>query len=164
MSKHSRRNTRGEASSSQSPSLMDKIREFGVFESEAHQGFYNNIVALLIQSGPVVDWAFFAQHGGKSKTMSLLELGWRVGLYSEDFASDDRNRWTLQNSLSVKRERDWKGFWPNIRNGGFIIRATVVNNIKDPRVFLDHRCLTTTISARNTSNQRITTIDMFYLY
>ncbi|GJX02582.1 B3 DNA binding domain-containing protein [Tanacetum coccineum] len=79
----------------------------------------------------------------------------RVGLYSEDFALDDRNRWTLQNSLSVKRERDWKGFWPNIRNGGFIVGPSVVNKIKDPRVCLDHRCLTTTILARSFSNKRI---------
>ncbi|GKC73041.1 hypothetical protein Tco_1118924 [Tanacetum coccineum] len=63
MSKRSRRSTRGEASSSQAPTLADKIQELGVFESVTHQHFYNNFVALLIQSGSVVSWTFFSRHG-----------------------------------------------------------------------------------------------------
>ncbi|GKC77761.1 hypothetical protein Tco_1128535 [Tanacetum coccineum] len=101
---------------------------------------------------------------GDYRTMSLLELGWRVGLYSEDFTSDDQNRWIFQNALTVKRERDWKGFWLNIGNGGFVVGSTVVNNIRDPKVWLDHRCLAMTILGHKSSTQRITAIDMFYLY
>ncbi|GJX23420.1 hypothetical protein Tco_0227865 [Tanacetum coccineum] len=71
---------------------------------------------------------------GECRTMSLLELGWRVELYLEDFAFDDGNIWILQNSLTVKRE---------------------MNKIRDPRVRLAHRCLTMTISGRTSSTQRL---------
>ncbi|GJS99141.1 hypothetical protein Tco_0820311 [Tanacetum coccineum] len=126
MSKRSRKSTKGEASSSQAPSIMDKIRGFGVFESATHQHFYDRIMNLPIQFGPVVDWTFFARHGladeffqsinkddfagpqweyhsrtnptfegvsfrlgGETRTMSLLEFGWRVGLYDEEVASHE---------------------------------------------------------------------------
>ncbi|GJU14867.1 hypothetical protein Tco_1142833 [Tanacetum coccineum] len=155
-----------------------------------------------IQSGPVVDWAFFTQHGlvdeffqninrdafSGPHWVNLFQINepvYRestreffasfefkdnssrtnpVGLYSEDFASDDQNRWTLQNALTVKKESDWKGFWPNIGNGGFVVGSTVVKKIRDPRVRLAHHFLAMTISGPNSSTQRITAIDMFYLY
>nr|GEU86528.1 hypothetical protein [Tanacetum cinerariifolium] len=64
----------------------------------------------------------------------------------------------------VRREEDWGPFWPTIDNDRFIIRFTVVGSIRDTRVRLAHRFLTTIISGRGSSAHRITSLDIFYLY
>ncbi|GJW36430.1 hypothetical protein Tco_0059350 [Tanacetum coccineum] len=47
---------------------------------------------------------------------------------------DDHTRWSMQNALTIKVEDDWKGFWPNIGDGEFIVRGMSVKKIRDPRV------------------------------
>nr|GEX38516.1 hypothetical protein [Tanacetum cinerariifolium] len=42
--------------------------------------------------------------------------------------------------------------------------GTSVKKVRDPRVRLGHQCISTTISGRKETTQRITTIDFFYLY
>nr|GFC24278.1 hypothetical protein [Tanacetum cinerariifolium] len=141
-----RKSIRRESSSSQVPNLVDKVREFRMFNNNTHQGSYDNLHTLPIHSGTIVNWSFFVQHGlansffesinndpfsvpqwvnlfqinklvyrelvheffasfefknhaskgnpkfkgvsfrlgGEYMTMSLLELGWRIGLYSEE--------------------------------------------------------------------------------
>ncbi|GJU95509.1 hypothetical protein Tco_1320265 [Tanacetum coccineum] len=51
-----------------------------------------------------------------------------------------------------------------LRDGEFVVGGTSVKKIRDPRVRLAHCCITMTISGHKESTQRITTIDMFYLY
>ncbi|GJR18099.1 putative reverse transcriptase domain-containing protein [Tanacetum coccineum] len=102
--------------------------------------------------------------GGEYRTMSLLELGWRVRLYSEEDSLDDHTRLSMQHTLAVKTEDDWRRFWPNIRDGEFVFRSTSVTKIWDPKVRLAHRCISTTILGHKESTQRIIAIDMFYLY
>ncbi|GJU80342.1 hypothetical protein Tco_1282707 [Tanacetum coccineum] len=43
-------------------------------------------------------------------------------------------RWSMQNALTIKVEDDWKGFWPNIGDGEFIVRGMSMKKIRDPRV------------------------------
>ncbi|GJY08008.1 hypothetical protein Tco_0375062 [Tanacetum coccineum] len=49
-------------------------------------------------------------------------------------------------------------------DGEFVMGGPSVNKVKDPRVKLAHRCIATTISGQKESIQRITEIDLFFLY
>ncbi|GKC09418.1 hypothetical protein Tco_1001028 [Tanacetum coccineum] len=74
--------------------------------------------------------------GGVESEMSLLEFGWRVGLYTE---RESRDVVTLSENTKEK-------------------------SIRDPRIKLDHRCITMTITGRKETTNRVTKIDLFYLY
>ncbi|GJR04614.1 hypothetical protein Tco_0527598 [Tanacetum coccineum] len=76
--------------------------------------------------------------GGEQREMSLLEFGWRVGLYTEQ---QSRDRATLSE-----------------------LRNTKVNSIRDPKIRLAYRCTATTISGRKESTHRVTEMDLYYLY
>ncbi|GJX61104.1 hypothetical protein Tco_0294004 [Tanacetum coccineum] len=179
MSKRARR-TRGQASSSCEETMEEKVRKFGLFDNEDHQMNYNNLAGRSIHPGDVVDWEFLSNKGlaqsffdsvntdtfsrpqwgvtfrlgGVEREMSLLELGWRVGLYSE---RESRNRATL----SGLRGAEWVNstrlthlFWPNIGDGGYNVGNTKAKSIKNPRIKLAHRCITMTISGRKETTNR----------
>ncbi|GJX44220.1 reverse transcriptase domain-containing protein [Tanacetum coccineum] len=57
MSKRARtgKGTRGQASSSQEPTIKDKVREFGVFDNDTHQGYYDTFSRRPIHPGSVID-------------------------------------------------------------------------------------------------------------
>ncbi|GJU32905.1 hypothetical protein Tco_1176494 [Tanacetum coccineum] len=74
--------------------------------------------------------------GGEDRTMSLLELWRRIGLYFE------------------KQSRD----------GDFVVGGTTIKRVRDPKVRLAHRLIAPTILGRKESNHRVTVIDLFYLY
>ncbi|GKA19981.1 hypothetical protein Tco_0699896 [Tanacetum coccineum] len=74
--------------------------------------------------------------GGEARTMSLLELWRRIGLYFE------------------KQSRD----------GDFVLGGTAIKRVRDPKVRLAHRLIATTILGRKESTHRVTAIDLFYLY
>nr|GEW10536.1 hypothetical protein [Tanacetum cinerariifolium] len=101
---------------------------------------------------------------GEERKISLLELGWRIGLYSEDQSREDNTRTKLNKEVTVKEMRLLIEFWPSIRDGEFIMGNISVNKVRDPRVKLAHRCIATTFFRRKDSIQRITDIDLFYLY
>nr|GEU83532.1 hypothetical protein [Tanacetum cinerariifolium] len=69
--------------------------------------------------------------GGKTRTMSLLEFRWRVSLYDEEVASHEDTVRTLRSDVTVRREEDWRPFWPTIGNDRFIVRSTIVSSIRD---------------------------------
>ncbi|GJX20400.1 hypothetical protein Tco_0223077 [Tanacetum coccineum] len=55
---------------------------------------------------------------GECKTMPLLELRWRVGLYSEEDSLDDHTGWNMQNALTIKIVMELDGgtcCWPVTR-------------------------------------------------
>ncbi|GJZ29534.1 hypothetical protein Tco_0574181 [Tanacetum coccineum] len=81
-----------------------------------------------------------------------------------DDSLDDSAKRNLQGVLTLRVEDDWKGYWPSIGDGKFVVRATIAKKIRDPIIRLAHHFLTTTILGLNSSTQRITAIDMFYLY
>ncbi|GJT59791.1 hypothetical protein Tco_1003324 [Tanacetum coccineum] len=102
--------------------------------------------------------------GGEQWSMSLLEFGWRVGLYSEEQSRLNNTKSGLRRGETVKAEHVLLEFWLTIGNGEFVVGGTSVKEVIDPRVKLAHRFIATTISDRKESTQRIIEIDLFYLY
>ncbi|GJZ49826.1 retrotransposon protein, putative, ty1-copia subclass, partial [Tanacetum coccineum] len=70
----------------------------------------------------------------------------------------------LRKGVTVKANYLLLGFWPTIRDDGFNVGNTKVAAIKDPRVKLAHRSITTTIAGRKKMTHRVTEIDLLYLY
>ncbi|GKB93476.1 zinc finger, CCHC-type containing protein, partial [Tanacetum coccineum] len=83
--------------------------------------------------------------GGETRTMSLVELGWRVGLYSKRESRLDETKRELNKGETVKAEVLTMGFWPNIADDEFVVGRKIAKRIRDPRVRLAHRCIATTI-------------------
>ncbi|GKB01480.1 retrotransposon ORF1 [Tanacetum coccineum] len=94
--------------------------------------------------------------GGEQREMSLLELGWRVGLYSERKSRENATLSGLSRAETVKATRLLMKFWPSIGGGGFNVGNIKVESIRNPRVKLAHRCIATTISGRKESTNRVT--------
>nr|GEV96323.1 zinc finger, CCHC-type [Tanacetum cinerariifolium] len=130
------------------------IQEFEVFDSDVHQGNYFAVSRRPIHPGDVIDWDFLDTH----------ELGWRIGLYSEEESRLDDNRRGLNRSETVRAEVLTMRFWPNIRDGEFVVGGTSVKKFRDPKIRLAYCCIATTISGRKESTHRVTTIDLFFLY
>ncbi|GJY26920.1 hypothetical protein Tco_0401646 [Tanacetum coccineum] len=65
---------------------------------------------------------------------------------------------------TVKANHLLMQFWPSIGDGNFAVGKMSVSAVGDPMVKLSHHCIATTISGRKDSTQRITEIDLFYLY
>ncbi|GKA36325.1 hypothetical protein Tco_0722816 [Tanacetum coccineum] len=61
-------------------------------------------------------------------------------------------------------ELGWRLGFQSIKDGEFVVGCTSVKEVRGPRVRLAHRYITTTISGQKDSTQRITEIDLFYLY
>ncbi|GJX41306.1 hypothetical protein Tco_0256296 [Tanacetum coccineum] len=128
--------TRGQSSTSQEISLEERIRRFRVFENGVHQLNYDPIARRPIHSGDVINWEFLTDQyldqvydpehlgvkfrlGGEQREMSLLELGWRVGLYSERKSRENATLSGLSRAETVKATRLLMKFWPSIGGGGF---------------------------------------------
>ncbi|GJS13040.1 hypothetical protein Tco_0407512 [Tanacetum coccineum] len=102
--------------------------------------------------------------GGEKKEIYLLELGCRIGLYSERQSRKSATLSGLRKGVTVKANHLLMGFWPTIGDDGFNVGNTKVAAIRDPRVKLAHCCIATTITRRKESTHRVTEIDLFYLY
>nr|GEY53750.1 hypothetical protein [Tanacetum cinerariifolium] len=89
MSKRAR-NTRGQSSSSREVSLEERIRGFKIFDDGIHQMHNDTLATRPIHSeyDPEHKGVKF-RLGGEERKISLLELGWRVGLYSENQSRED---------------------------------------------------------------------------
>nr|GEW90702.1 hypothetical protein [Tanacetum cinerariifolium] len=88
---------------------------------------------------------------GELRMMSLLEFGWRVGLYSEEQSRLSSTKSGLRRGESVKAEHVLMQFWPTIKDDEFIVGGIAIKKIQDLRVMLAHRCIVTTISGRKKS-------------
>ncbi|GJQ90677.1 hypothetical protein Tco_0001816 [Tanacetum coccineum] len=102
--------------------------------------------------------------GGEQREISLLKLGWRVGLYTKRKSRESVTLSGLSRAETVKESRLLMEFWPNIRDGGFNVGNTKVASIRDPKIKLAHRCIATTIAGRKETTHRVTEIDLYYLY
>ncbi|GKC22316.1 hypothetical protein Tco_1024466 [Tanacetum coccineum] len=102
--------------------------------------------------------------GGVEREMSLLEFGWRVGLYSEGESRDVATLSGLRNTEMVNATRLTHSFWPSIGDGMFNVGNKKAQSIRNPRIKLAHRCITMTITGRKETTNRVTEIDLFYLY
>ncbi|GJV13187.1 hypothetical protein Tco_1354728 [Tanacetum coccineum] len=92
--------------------------------------------------------------GGEQKEISLWELGWRVSLYSERQSRENATLSGLRNGDTVKKSHLLMEFCPTIGDGGFNVGNTKVASIRDPRVKLAHRCITTTLAGRKETTHR----------
>ncbi|GJR54778.1 hypothetical protein Tco_1405299 [Tanacetum coccineum] len=57
--------------------------------------------------------------GGEQREISLLEFGWRIGLYSQGQAIENTTLGRLRNCNTVREDRLLMEFWPRIGNGRF---------------------------------------------
>nr|GEX72478.1 hypothetical protein [Tanacetum cinerariifolium] len=51
---------------------------------------------------------------GETRTVLLLEFEWIVGLYDEEVASHEDTVKSLRSAVIVRKEEDWRPFWPTI--------------------------------------------------
>ncbi|GJX20650.1 hypothetical protein Tco_0223327 [Tanacetum coccineum] len=102
--------------------------------------------------------------GGEPREISLLELGWRVGLYTKRKYMEHVTLNGLSRAETVNASHLLMEFWPSIRDGGFNVGNTKVASIRDPKVKLAYRCIATTILGRKESTNKVTKIDLYYLY
>ncbi|GKB29407.1 hypothetical protein Tco_0868808 [Tanacetum coccineum] len=86
--------------------------------------------------------------GGVEREMHLLELGLRVGLYSERESRDVSTLSGLRNAETVNATHFIHLFWPTIGDGGYNVGNTKAKSIRNPRIKLAHRCITMTITGR----------------
>ncbi|GJX91391.1 hypothetical protein Tco_0344717 [Tanacetum coccineum] len=192
MSKRAR-STRGQASSSREETMEEKVRKFGLFDNGNHQMNYNNLAGCSIHSEDVVDWKpifcelvykFFAlfefdaspcryellhtgvtfKLGGVEMEMSLLELGWIVGLYSKGESRDVVTLSGLRGAEIVNSTHLTHLFWPIIGDGRFNVGNTKAKSIRNPRIKLTHLCIMMTITGRKETTNCVIEIDLFYLY
>ncbi|GKC48183.1 hypothetical protein Tco_1065905, partial [Tanacetum coccineum] len=146
------RSTRGQASSSREETMEEKVCKFGLFDNENNQMNYNNLAGRSIHSGDVVDWDF------------LSNKGWRVGLYSERESRDVATLSGLRGAEIVNSTHLTHLFWPSIGDDRFNVGNTKAKCIRNPRIKLAHQCITMTIAGRKETTNRVTEIDLFYLY
>ncbi|GJT27493.1 hypothetical protein Tco_0907768 [Tanacetum coccineum] len=88
----------------------------------------------------------------------------RVGLYSEGESRDVATLSGLRNAEMVNATRLTHSFWPSIGDDMFNVGNTKAQSIRNPRIKLAHRCITMTITGRKETTNRVTKIDLFYLY
>ncbi|GJW15009.1 retrotransposon ORF1 [Tanacetum coccineum] len=140
MSKRAR-STRGQASSSHNETMEEKVRKY----DPLHKGVTFRL-------------------GGVEKEMSLLEFRWRVGLYSEGESRNVATLSGLRKAETVNSTRETHLIWPSIGDGMFNVGNIKAQSIRNPRIKLAHRCIIITITGRKETTNRVTEIDLFYLY
>ncbi|GJR00188.1 hypothetical protein Tco_0523172 [Tanacetum coccineum] len=75
--------------------------------------------------------------GGVEREMTLLEFGWRVGLYSEKESGDPTSG--LRNAETVNATYFTHLFWPTIGDDGYNVGNTKEKSIRNLRIRLAHR-------------------------
>ncbi|GJT71501.1 ribonuclease H-like domain-containing protein [Tanacetum coccineum] len=100
----------------------------------------------------------------KETRVKKIEKITRVGLHSEEQSRLNSTKSRLRRGESVKAKHMLMEFWPTIGNEEFVVGGISVKEVRDPKVKLAHRCIATTVSGRKESTQKITKIDLFYLY
>ncbi|GJS91162.1 hypothetical protein Tco_0773798 [Tanacetum coccineum] len=102
--------------------------------------------------------------GGLEREMHPLEFGWSFGLYSERESREAATLSSLRNVETVNATHFTHLFWPTIGDGGYNVGNTKAKSIRNPMIKLAHRCITMTITCRKETTNRVTEIDLFYLY
>ncbi|GJR30129.1 hypothetical protein Tco_1106361 [Tanacetum coccineum] len=99
--------------------------------------------------------------GGVKREMSLLDLGCRVGLYSERESRDVATLSGLRGVEMVNSTRLTHLFWPSIGDGGFNVGNTKAKSIRNPIIKLAHHCITITILGRKETTNRASRLTYF---
>ncbi|GJV88910.1 hypothetical protein Tco_1532848 [Tanacetum coccineum] len=124
MSKRARtgKGTRGQASSSQEPTIKDKVCKFGVFDNDTHQGYYDTFSRHPIHPESVIDWAF---------PYPLCSVACRVGLYSEEQSRLSSIMSGLRRGETIKDEHVLMQFWPYIGDDDFVVRGMAIKKVRE---------------------------------
>ncbi|GJX41015.1 hypothetical protein Tco_0256005 [Tanacetum coccineum] len=148
MSKRAR-STRGQASSSHNETMEEKefLSEKGLAQS--YEPLYNGVTFRL---------------GGVEREISLLEFGWRIGLYSEGESRNVATLSGLRKAEMFNSTRETHSIWPSIGDGMFNVGNTKAQSIRNPRIKLALRYITMTIMGSKETTNRVTEIDLFHLY
>ncbi|GKC35725.1 hypothetical protein Tco_1048109, partial [Tanacetum coccineum] len=77
---------------------------------------------------------------------------------------ESRDVATLSGQRRAKTVNSTHLFWPSIGDDRFNVGNTKAKSIRDPRIKLAHRCIMMTIMGRKETTNRVTEIDLFYLY
>ncbi|GJT32475.1 hypothetical protein Tco_0922894 [Tanacetum coccineum] len=101
---------------------------------------------------------------GVEKEISLLEFGWRVGLYTKRESRDVATLSGLRRAELINSTHLNHLFWPSIGDDGLNVGNIKVKPIRDLKIMLAHRCITMTIMGRKETTNHVTEIDLFYLY
>ncbi|GJZ36610.1 hypothetical protein Tco_0582801 [Tanacetum coccineum] len=191
MSKRAR-STRGQTSSSREETMEERVCKFGLFDNGNHQMNYNNLVGRSIHSGDVVDSEFLSNNGlarpffdfintdtfSGPQWVNLFQINEPIfrELVREFFDSfefdaspcrESRDVATLsglRNAEMINATRLTHSFWPSIGDDMFNVGNTKAQSIRNPRIKLAHRCIMMTITGRKENTNRVTKIDLFYLY
>ncbi|GKC23299.1 hypothetical protein Tco_1025449 [Tanacetum coccineum] len=173
--------------------MKEKVREFGSFDNDTHQGYYNTISRHSIHPVSVTDSDFLTNHGLARNFFDNIntdaytgpqwanlfqmnkpvfcELVWEFFAFFEFSFVDCRYdleakgvTYRLSRGETVNAECVLTQFWPTIGDDEFVVGGMAIKKVRDPRVRLAHRSIATTISGRKESTQRITLLDLFFLY
>ena len=101
--------------------------------------------------------------GGVRRTCSVMEFGWRLGLYDQHATTRAEFMERLQHGLTERDDLACAAFWPEIGEGDYT-PTTGASQIRDPRIRLTHRCISYSLTGRKSSQHRVTTSDLFFLY
>ncbi|GJT18006.1 hypothetical protein Tco_0876712 [Tanacetum coccineum] len=158
MSKRTRngKSTKGQSSRYKEPTMEDKIQEFGVFDSDVHQGNYFDVSRRPIHPGDVIDWDFIATHDLARELFESIntdaftrpqwanlfqinepvyrELVWEFFTSFEFDSTPCSAKSGLNRGETVRAELMTMGFWPNIGDGDFVMGETTVKKVRDPKV------------------------------
>nr|GEU81240.1 hypothetical protein [Tanacetum cinerariifolium] len=77
------------------------------------------------------------EDGEIEREMSLLEFGWRVGLYSEMESRDVATLSGLRREETVNSTHVTHSFWPSIGDGMFNVGNTKAQSIRNPGIKLE---------------------------
>nr|GEZ57859.1 hypothetical protein [Tanacetum cinerariifolium] len=116
---------------------------------------YVSLFGCSIHLGDVVDWEFLSNKGlaqykplhkgvtfwlrGVEREISILELGRRVGLYSERESRDVATLSGLRKAKMVNSTCMTHLFWSSMGDDKFNVGNTKAKSIRDPRIKLAHR-------------------------
>ncbi|GJW15662.1 hypothetical protein Tco_0019795 [Tanacetum coccineum] len=169
--------------------MEEKVQEFRLFDNEDHQMNYNTLAGRFIYSGDAVDWEFLSNKGLAqsffdsintdpfsgpqwANLFQIYESIFRELAY-EFFASfkfdatlcryDPIHKGIKHRSGGVEKEMSLLEFrW---RVGLYSERESrEAATHRNPRIKLAHQCITMTITGGKETTNRVTEIDLFYLY
>nr|GFB38745.1 hypothetical protein [Tanacetum cinerariifolium] len=103
--------------------------------ASTHSPDLNGKISSGSMNGFIVSWASTCKNNPRleQRSLSLVEFGWRVGLYSKAHGGEVGMEIALKNALTVRDVYKILEFWPTIKDDEFTIRITIARMIQDLR-------------------------------
>nr|GEY43571.1 zinc finger, CCHC-type [Tanacetum cinerariifolium] len=136
--------------------LLQKVPHHGIDIWLQVQIFYDHINQTLKRA---IDYAAGGRLGE-----TCTEKAWSIIEELAQYVEEASTRSGLHRGETIKAVLVLTRYWPSIGDEKFVMGGMAVKKVRHPRVRLAHRCITTTILGRKEFTQRISVIDLFYLY